>query len=64
MWFLIIGFAAIIGLQLVRDRLIYKHRGRAQPDDPKDENSPVITGPEDALAQRLADLYKKERRDK
>jgi len=45
---------------ILKDWLVYKHRGRARPDDPNDENPPVVTGPEDALAQRLIDLSKKD----
>lgn len=49
----------ITGLLISRDWLIYKHRGQAQPDDPTDPNPPVVTGPEDARAQRLLDLSRK-----
>jgi len=57
--FLIVG-VVVIGMLILKDWLVYKHRGRARPDDPNDENPPVVTGPEDALAQRLIDLSKKD----
>lgn len=58
-----IGFAlGVVILQLVKDWIIYKHRGRAKLDDPNQDNPPVVTGPQDALAQRLIDLSKKEKR--
>ncbi len=54
-------FVVITGLVIIKDWLFYKHRGRVQPDDPSDENPPVITGPSDALSQRLVDLCSKEK---
>lgn len=64
MFYLIAGIIVIIGLEILRDWLIYKHRGKVQPDDPKDENPPVITGPSDAHAQKLIDQYNKEKSKK
>lgn len=52
-------FAVIIGLDLWFDSMLYRHRGAAQPDDPSDKNPPVITGRDDARAQRLIDLINK-----
>ena len=46
----IIVFLVLTGLAIMKDWLIYKHRGRARPDNPNEENPPVITGPEDASA--------------
>ena len=57
---LVESIAFIITMSILLDWLIYKHRGRAQPDDPNDKNLPVITSVEDARAQRLADLYTKD----
>lgn len=56
MFYLIIIFLVVVGMEITRDWLVYKHRGRAKPDDQNQENPPVITGPEDASAQRLIDL--------
>lgn len=55
-YFIIIALF-LIGLQIAQDWLVYKMRGRAQPDDPQDENPPVITGPQDARAQRYLDIF-------
>jgi len=59
MLYLIIGFLVIVALHIVKDWLVYKHRGRVQPDGP---DSKVITGPEDATAQRQIDRTKKKDR--
>jgi len=42
-------------LQLILDWLIYKNRGHVQPDDPNDEDYPIITGPGDARIQQQID---------
>lgn len=62
MW-VFIGIVLFICAQVALDWLLYKGRGRVQPDDPN-ENSPVITGPADALAQRLIDLIKVKKNEK
>jgi hypothetical protein len=51
-------------LVILKDYLFYKHKGRAFPDEPSDENPLVVTGQEDARAQRLADLYMKDHSEK
>ena len=56
----ILRFMLLISLLIIRDWYSYKLRGRVSPDDPEDENPPVITGPGDAHAQRLIDLYKQD----
>lgn len=56
MFFLIFGLVIIL-LLIFQDWLTFKMRGRANLNSSHDENPPVITGPEDATAQRLADLY-------
>ncbi len=53
----ILFFSAFLALVILHDWLVYKLRGRVKPDSPDDTNSSVITGPEDANAQRLGDLY-------
>lgn len=60
MYLLYFGLASVayLGLEIAKDWLLYKGRGKAQQNNP---NDPPITGPEDASAQRLIDLYKKKR---
>lgn len=62
-FYFLISALLIVGMVIARDWLIYKHRGRAQPDDPQDQNPPIVTGPEDARAQRLMDLYQQKKSD-
>lgn len=57
----LLAFAVTIFLLLLQDWLVLENRGRVQPDNADDTNPPVITGPEDASAQRLADLYTKKK---
>jgi hypothetical protein len=64
MIFVITMLVILTGLSILQDWFIYKFRGRVQPDDPADENPPIITGPEDAGAQRLIELYVKKQKDK
>ena len=45
----------VLGLLVIKDFLFYKSRGYVQPDHPKDENYPVITGPGDAMSQKIID---------
>lgn len=61
--FILILFALWLGMILCSDWLFYKLRGRAQPDS-EDPNSLVITNGEDATAQRLVDLGKREKKGK
>ncbi len=56
----IIIYAVIILFLLVlafvrKDLNSYNHIGSAQPDDPNQENYPIIKGPQDALSQRIID---------
>ena len=60
MLYFLITFVVVTGMAIMRDWLIYKHRGRTIPDDPNDKNPPVVTGPQDASAQRVIDLLEKE----
>jgi len=41
------------------DLMIWSHRGHAQPDNPDDENPPVITGSTDAVSHLQIDRTKK-----
>jgi hypothetical protein len=59
--YIFLTIVAVFVLQIIYDWLVYKHRGRTLPDDPNDPNPPVVTGPEDARAQRLVDLAKKDK---
>jgi hypothetical protein len=63
-WSAIFLSIVVVGLSIVQDWLVYKHRGRSQPDDARDPNPPVITGPQDAGAQRTLDLSHQEKSDK
>ena len=49
----------VLGMLLVKDFLFYKGRGHVQPDNPHDENYPVITGPGDAMSQKIIDQSKR-----
>ena len=39
----------------VMDFFRFKHRGYAQPDDPDRDDGLIITGPSDAMAQKIID---------
>ena len=58
MLWLILVFAAIMILEIVLGWLLYINRGYAQPADPSQENYPIITDREDALAHKIADRYR------
>ena len=60
MLYFLITAVVVLGLGILKDWLTYKQRGRTQPDNPKDENPPVVTGPQDASAQRVLDLFKED----
>lgn len=53
---IVLGLVVFV-LSFLKDWLIYKHRGRAQPDA-NDENETVIANPEDAISHRVIDLGK------
>jgi hypothetical protein len=54
----IIGGLLIVGMLILKDWLLYKSRGHAQPDQETGENYPVITGVKDALSYRQIDWAK------
>lgn len=56
---LIIGALFLILLSIIYDWLLFKLRGRCQPDE---ENSPVITDAKDAGVQRYIDLFVKKKK--
>jgi hypothetical protein len=60
----IITIVLVLAMVFTYDWLLYKNRGRAQPDSPEDSNPQVIRTEEDAIANRIIDLSKnRERKD-
>ncbi len=57
--YFIIGVIIVLALLITHDWLLYRLRGKAEPDSPDQENPPVITGAQDAMSQWQVDLSKK-----
>jgi hypothetical protein len=52
---LLAGFSILLLALIAKDWLLYKGRGRVQPDNPNEPDGPIITGPGDAINQRIID---------
>lgn len=52
---LFVYFPAIVFLNILLAWAIYNAQSSAQPDNPDDENYPIVRGPQDAWSQRIID---------
>lgn len=58
-------FLVLIALASIKlDLMIRQHRGHAQPDNPDQDNPPVITGSTDAMAHLQIDRTKSSKKKK
>lgn len=55
MWYLLVFMTFVLGMALLRDKLLYNLQGSAQVDDPDQEEYSIVKGPADAIAQRQID---------